>query len=332
MHGAVLTGVAVCIWGGVKCLVLTGSVSTVHERIVGGSDANIDDYPWQVNVRYNSESACGGSIISSQWILTACHCFPEEHALADYEAIFGTTSLIQTDPNTQTVLFEAVYKNPTYSADAHVGDIAVVKLKTPLTLTTGVGTISLLAASVQIPPGLICSVTGWGNINQGVALPIPRTLQVGRVQVISSRTCNCLHKIDASSDYHITIQSDMICAGYKEGTVDACQGDSGGPLACYINNKWYQVGVVSWGDQCGAKNRPGVYTLPSAHIDWIKSLVTDCQVDSITIDQAPIPDNENGCQAADGAIYPYPNRGTAILVTFITLPLYWLSAYLLTNL
>ncbi|XP_040211950.1 prostasin [Rana temporaria] len=307
--------------------------SQVQDRIVGGTDGNIANYNWQVNVRYMGAPACGGSIISAQWILTACHCFPTEHAISDYDVIAGTTNLDPTDADTQTLMIEAVYKNPLYNEDAYSGDIAVVKLKRPLSLTSRVGTISLLAAGVQVPAGLICYVTGWGNTQQGVSLPNPKTMQVGRVQVVSSRTCQCLHSIDLGPKEPVTtIQSDMLCAGYKEGTTDACQGDSGGPLACNIGSKWYQVGVVSWGDKCAAKNRPGVYIKPDAYIDWIKGYVSDCKVESISIDQAPIPDNENGCKSADGNVYPYPNKGSAVLITFITLPLYWLSAYLLTNL
>lgn len=304
-----------------------------HERIVGGINGDIKDFPWQVNLRYQNAPACGASIIAPQWLLTASHCFPPEHAVADYDAVIGTTNLDPPDSDSVTVLLEYVVRNPYYSEDAYTADVALVKLKNALNLGPNVAIIPLLAAGVQIPAGLSCRVTGWGNIRNSVPLQNPKPLQVGFVQVISSRTCQCLYSINpSSSDSITTIQSDMLCAGSNDGNTDACQGDSGGPLSCSINNKWYQVGVVSWGDECAAKNRPGVYIKINAYIGWIQSIVPDCQVESITIDQQPIPDDVNGCKGADGNYYPYPNRGTALLVTFISLPLYWLSAYVLTNL
>lgn len=305
--------------------------SQIHNRIVGGQNGNIQDFPWQLSLWYNSNSVCGGSLLSPSYVLTAAHCFPAEHNDADYQVTVGTTSLSNTDSTVQTVLVEKAYKNPAYTPDAYSWDIAVVKLKTPVTLSPSVQPIRLPSPNVQFPAGMKCKITGWGHIKHSVPLGSPQTLQVGQVMIISRKTCNCLYHINPSENTLSSIQQDMICAGSVDGSVDACQGDSGGPLSCYTNGNWYQAGVVSWGEECGTPNRPGVYIAVSAYVSWIQSIVPDVTVDDFTVDATPEPDNANGCTGADGAVYPYPNSASAVLVTLAVLPLYWLTAYFLTD-
>lgn len=59
-------------------------------------------------------------------------------------------------------------------------------------------------------------------------------------------------------------------SGTDDGSIDACKGDSGGPLVCKdINNVTYVWGVVSWGENCGNPEYPGVYTKVANYFDWI---------------------------------------------------------------
>ncbi len=43
-------------------------------RIIGGVEATLGRWPWQVSLYYSNRHTCGGSIITSQWVVTAAHC------------------------------------------------------------------------------------------------------------------------------------------------------------------------------------------------------------------------------------------------------------------
>ena len=61
--------------------------------IVGGQEASISQFPWQVYVEANFEEngnhivgACGGSILDSTHILTAAHCVDVEGTTTQHPA------------------------------------------------------------------------------------------------------------------------------------------------------------------------------------------------------------------------------------------------------
>jgi secreted trypsin-like serine protease len=45
-----------------------------HQRITGGTTASRGQFPWQVALIIDDTWFCGGSVISSEWVLTAAHC------------------------------------------------------------------------------------------------------------------------------------------------------------------------------------------------------------------------------------------------------------------
>ncbi|OPJ76018.1 hypothetical protein AV530_012122 [Patagioenas fasciata monilis] len=146
----------------------------------------------------------------------------------------------------------------------HQYDVAVVELASPIEFTSDVHSVCLPEASHIFPENTSCFVTGWGALeNDGQSV---NQLRQAEVKIISTEVCN------GRAVYNGAITPGMLCAGYLEGKVDACQGDSGGPLV-NVNSRgiWYLVGIVSWGDECGKRNKPGVYTRVTYYRDWIAS-------------------------------------------------------------
>uniref|UniRef100_A0A8C4WQ02 Peptidase S1 domain-containing protein n=1 Tax=Gopherus evgoodei TaxID=1825980 RepID=A0A8C4WQ02_9SAUR len=117
-----------------------------------------------------------------------------------------------------------------------------------------------------------------------VDLPSPQTLQKLKVPIIDSKTCRILYLTNMQNRLpHRNIQDDMICAGYAEGMRDACNGDSGGPMACIVGDVWVLAGIVSWGEGCTIKNRPGVYSRLTSYQSWIREYIPNLEKQLMSI-------------------------------------------------
>uniref|UniRef100_A0A452V758 Peptidase S1 domain-containing protein n=1 Tax=Ursus maritimus TaxID=29073 RepID=A0A452V758_URSMA len=248
--------------------------------IVGGCDVSARRYPWQVSLRFYRmdhglwQHSCGGSLIHAQWVLMAAHCvdfLAPQLSVEDLEA--GTFRVqvgqLRLYDHDQLHRVAEIIRHPKFNASLSAeggADIALLRLEDPLTLSEDVNLVSLPAASLRVPWRKMCWVTGWGDIADDVPLPPPYHLQEVEVPIVGNRECN--YRYQNSSDSHDQIiKGDMLCAG-SEGR-DSCQMDSGGPLVCRWNCTWIQVGIVSWGQGCGHRDFPGVYTRVMSYVSWI---------------------------------------------------------------
>uniref|UniRef100_A0A674KEG8 Peptidase S1 domain-containing protein n=1 Tax=Terrapene triunguis TaxID=2587831 RepID=A0A674KEG8_9SAUR len=237
------------------------------KRIVGGSEARDGEWPWQVSLRLNGTHHCGASLISPQWVLTAAHCFRKTRNPSRFSVLLGTHKQLHPSPHAVIASVGQIVPNPRYGGKISSGDIALVRLERPVNLTDRIVPICLPDAQVQFLPETKCWVTGWGEDKDGA----PEMLQKLEVPIMAQETCNALYFKGKAQ----TIQEDMLCAGYTEGGKDACQGDSGGPLVCKMGQSWVQAGVVSWGEGCAQKNRPGVYVRVTSYHGWLQETVPD---------------------------------------------------------
>ena len=63
--------------------------ASLTSRIVNGQIAAVGDWGWQVAMLYNGKFYCGGSLINSQWILTAAHCVERNTNPSGYSFLIG---------------------------------------------------------------------------------------------------------------------------------------------------------------------------------------------------------------------------------------------------
>ncbi|XP_066486423.1 serine protease 27-like [Tiliqua scincoides] len=251
-------------------------------RIVGGDNSQAGEWPWQVSLMRNGKHHCGGSLIRDQWIVTASHCFQPTDKPANFSVLLGALKLSDPGPHSITVAVRRIVRNPTYEGDLRTGDIALVELEHPVKFTHRIVPICLPDASVIFPPGHKCWVTGWGDVQSGEEHQTSDILQKLEVPIISTNTCNALYHQDSGEPQGTRdIKSDMICAGFAAGRQDACHGDSGGPLVCLMDDSWLQAGVVSWGEGCAQKNRPGVYARLTYYESWIHSIIPELKFTAV---------------------------------------------------
>lgn len=242
--------------------------------IVGGSAANISDYPWQVAMLYGQNSEpmrmqkCGGSIFSSYWVLTAAHCvwnMQANRAVApgDIAIVAGTSTFASGG---QRFSVDKIVVHPRWSSSSSANDIALVRLTAPMQ-GANMQPVDLADQGATVSGDL--QVTGWGDTFSGSRKGSANLLKV-TVPYATNATCN--------QSYNNAITNQMLCAGFPAGGKGTCQGDSGGPLVIYNTGPAranaggpfaVQVGIVSWAFGCAAATYYTVYTRVSEYRDWI---------------------------------------------------------------
>ncbi|XP_019876792.1 trypsin-7-like [Aethina tumida] len=229
------------------------TIPLIDGRIIGGEDADIADYPYQISLQYYGSHICGGSIIGSKWVVTAGHCTDGFSASA--LSIRAGSSI--RGSGGQVINVSKVHHNPQYDSYKIDYDISVLELASDITVANA-SPVALPEPNAEIVVGSTAVITGWGTTSEGGSLP--SQLQLVQVPTVSLETCRAAYGASAITDR-------MLCAGLTQGGKDACQGDSGGPLV--INN--VLTGVVSWGYGCARPNYPGVYSSVPA----LRSFITE---------------------------------------------------------
>ncbi|KAM9785616.1 chymotrypsin-like elastase family member 2A [Neosynchiropus ocellatus] len=238
----------------------------VLTRVVGGDDVRQNSWPWQVSLQYKSGSnfyhTCGGTLISSQWVLTAAHCIGSR----TYRVFLGKHNLEASEQGSIAMSPAKIVVHEDWDSYRIRNDIALIKLANPVKLSDSIMPACLPANGETLPHDAPCYVTGWGRLWTGG--PIADILQQALLPVVGHSTCS---RYDW---WGSLVTTKMICAG-GDGELASCNGDSGGPLNCQNpDGSWDVHGVVSFGSSmgCNYPKKPSVFTKVSSYIPWINEV------------------------------------------------------------
>ena len=279
-------------------------------RIYGGTVAKTNQWPWQISVRILSDDKmtkkhhCGGSVINSNYVISAAHCFKNQldenpnfsvdiltnadkwDLANEFYKVYTGPEVLQYFRKQEFVYYifksERIVVHPQYLGPPdYSNDVAVIQLQHHIPFNHPAFYEKVMPICLETEETMPDNpnsynlnkqtyqdtgfwVTGWGKESDEVI----RSPQLMAVNLPFVDFDQCKRRYET---YHrnYVVNELMLCAGGEEGK-DSCQGDSGGPLVRrFYSQQWLLSGIVSFGSSCGARGIPGIYTKVSKIADWV---------------------------------------------------------------
>ncbi len=251
------------------------SLAFGQNRIIGGNDTTIDQNPWQVSMRATNNHhivgarnnhICGGSILTSEWILTAAHCVTNTingNVIGVNEITISAGITQRNDLTTgQYRNVAQIVRHPNYNSITFENDLALIRLTAPLNFNSDVQPIQLTDEAFDSSPSNTARVTGWGLTTDN-GFP-SNNLQTLDMPIISSSSAN------SQNTGSVQVTYNMIALRLANAGV--APGDSGGPATVLKSGQRFLIGCSSWGE-APKDNKPTIYTRLYNYRNWIDNFV-----------------------------------------------------------
>ncbi|EDS28588.1 polyserase-2 [Culex quinquefasciatus] len=246
--------------------------------IVRGSPTQPGEWPWHAGVYHrsgrNSQYACGGTLISAEFVVTAAHCMLDEGTSyrLTRKRLFvrlGVHNLDRIDPGAmQQFTIADIHMFGNFSRDNLHNDIALLELGEMVRMTDYV-VPACVNRNVNLD-GLAGTAVGWGVTEDD---EISLELKQVTLPVIDSVDC-----LESDRDLFGTMMhKGMFCAGYQNGS-SVCNGDSGGGMFFNRDGMWYLGGIVSFqkfrkhGTNLCYTRGYAAFTNVAKYLDWMGNI------------------------------------------------------------
>uniref|UniRef100_A0A6P4EA11 Serine protease easter-like n=1 Tax=Drosophila rhopaloa TaxID=1041015 RepID=A0A6P4EA11_DRORH len=245
-----------------------GTTRTWHrvKRVIGGQNAEMYANPWMVLLFKDLEAKCGGTLITSRFVLTAAQCFEysiNKVRLGEYDRTTNPDcSSMGCKPPSFEIDIERLIRHPSFDLETMQNDIGLVKLARNVIFSDHIRPICLLVYQTAVRSFTSYEVTGWGKTKTNT-----------NSEKLQTATLINMNRVICENMFGDHFNESKICAGGFNS--DTCNGDSGGPLTAELvyGQIWriFQFGITSYGlSSCDGLS---VYTNVTHYIDWIEDTI-----------------------------------------------------------
>lgn len=135
----------------------------LNPRIVGGDDAEEGQFPYQISIRtkLSKQHFCGGSILSSRFLLTAAHCTQGVNGKPKY--VYAVVGTLRRLSGGVVVELDTITPHENYNPRKFRNDISLLRTTEEIVFSDTVQPIALPVQNLPEEGKAEVLLSGWGR-------------------------------------------------------------------------------------------------------------------------------------------------------------------------